>query len=39
MGQTLNVVRTARTAMKCRPQAGLDFGTGMKWFKLEGGGK
>jgi hypothetical protein len=25
-----NVSRTARNAMKCSPQVGLDFGTGMK---------
>jgi hypothetical protein len=34
MDQTMNVSRTARTAMKCSPQVGVDFGTGMKWFML-----
>jgi hypothetical protein len=33
----MNVSRTARSAMKCSPQVGLDFGTGMKWFKLGDG--
>jgi hypothetical protein len=32
MGQIMNVSRT-RSAMKCSSQVGLDFGTGMKWFK------
>jgi hypothetical protein len=37
MDQTLEVARTARNAMKCNPQVGLDVGTGIKWFKLGDG--
>jgi len=37
MNGSMNVSRTARNAMKYSPQVGLDFGTGMKWFKLGDG--